>query len=73
MKGSDAIQKLLRIIAVGKAYKQKERQREEKEQIQNRDERLKNGGEKQKERDKSERTRSGRWKKQRKIIWRKLC
>ena len=50
-----------RIIAVGRAYKKKERIREEKEILQAKEERDKNGGvrQKEKEKEKGERTRSG--------------
>ena len=49
-----------RVIEIGKAYKKKERIREEKELIQNRDDRIKEGANKQKEKIKDEeKTRRG--------------
>ena len=55
------VETINRTIAVGKLYKAKERQRIDKDLIQTREEREKNGGQKDKERDKrkEDRTRSG--------------
>ncbi len=47
-----------KVIETGKAFKEKEKVREDQELIQNRDERLKEGGNKQKTRD-EERTKKG--------------
>ena len=47
-----------KVIETGRAYKEKERTREDQELIQNRDDRIKEGGNKQKQRD-EERTHKG--------------
>ena len=55
------VETINKIIAVGKLYKAKERQRQDKELLQTREEREKNSGQKNKEKDKKkeDRTREG--------------